>query len=227
MLSFDAFGSSEKPGSSVTWWCRSVNRTVSGSVSGYRSLRAIAISPASLQVKLIRALSAGLVGSLVAAASGRRDLDDDVAAHDRLAAQPRMERQPLGGVQPVLFVLLHLREVLRRRPDDHVARRAGALATAVVLQVDVVPERDVQDRAGQAVLLQWELGRVHLDRDVHGQERDLVDRHHFRSEEHTSELQSHSDLVCRLLLEKKKKKHPTSSRAHALRLSLHCAPRHL
>src|SRR5438034_4259839 len=29
-------------------------------------------------------------------------------------------------------------------------------------------------------------------------------RAHFRSEEHTSELQSHSDLVCRLLLEKKK-----------------------
>src|SRR5438034_6639236 len=33
----------------------------------------------------------------------------------------------------------------------------------------------------------------------------LADRAH-RSEEHTSELQSHSDLVCRLLLEKKKKK---------------------
>src|SRR5438132_10505746 len=30
-----------------------------------------------------------------------------------------------------------------------------------------------------------------------------------RSEEHTSELQSHSDLVCRLLLEKKKKKNRT------------------
>src|SRR5260221_7626104 len=29
--------------------------------------------------------------------------------------------------------------------------------------------------------------------------------HSDRSEEHTSELQSHSDLVCRLLLEKKKK----------------------
>src|SRR5438034_8833438 len=29
-----------------------------------------------------------------------------------------------------------------------------------------------------------------------------------RSEEHTSELQSHSDLVCRLLLEKKKKTQP-------------------
>src|SRR5438034_6026949 len=30
-----------------------------------------------------------------------------------------------------------------------------------------------------------------------------------RSEEHTSELQSHSDLVCRLLLEKKKKDNKT------------------
>src|SRR5438132_4599440 len=30
-----------------------------------------------------------------------------------------------------------------------------------------------------------------------------------RSEEHTSELQSHSDLVCRLLLEKKKKEKQT------------------
>src|SRR5260221_10871626 len=30
-----------------------------------------------------------------------------------------------------------------------------------------------------------------------------------RSEEHTSELQSHSDLVCRLLLEKKKKTQST------------------
>src|SRR5947207_5879607 len=33
-----------------------------------------------------------------------------------------------------------------------------------------------------------------------------------RSEEHTSELQSHSDLVCRLLLEKKKKNHILSIR---------------
>src|SRR5215204_7725733 len=33
-----------------------------------------------------------------------------------------------------------------------------------------------------------------------------------RSEEHTSELQSHSDLVCRLLLEKKKKKNTKKSK---------------
>src|SRR5438874_6951675 len=35
-----------------------------------------------------------------------------------------------------------------------------------------------------------------------------------RSEEHTSELQSRRDLVCRLLLEKKKKKTKTSHNNH-------------
>src|SRR5690349_23835270 len=33
----------------------------------------------------------------------------------------------------------------------------------------------------------------------------------LRSEEHTSELQSRRDLVCRLLLEKKKRLHPTAA----------------
>src|SRR5260221_5519093 len=46
----------------------------------------------------------------------------------------------------------------------------------------------------------------------------------FRSEEHTSELQSHSDLVCRLLLEKKNNKqtiiprHRLRTRHHSIRL---------
>src|SRR3982750_4950198 len=41
-----------------------------------------------------------------------------------------------------------------------------------------------------------------------------------RSEEHTSELQSRSDLVCRLLLEKKNKPaRPTSRVAHSMWLS--------
>src|SRR5436190_3273748 len=38
-----------------------------------------------------------------------------------------------------------------------------------------------------------------------------------RSEEHTSELQSHSDLVCRLLLEKKKKKKTIINNKNATR----------
>src|SRR2546428_1027311 len=41
---------------------------------------------------------------------------------------------------------------------------------------------------------------AHHDRDFGSQRK-----HPRRSEEHTSELQSRSDLVCRLLLEKKKK----------------------
>src|SRR2546430_3618194 len=36
----------------------------------------------------------------------------------------------------------------------------------------------------------------------------------LRSEEHTSELQSQSNLVCRLLLEKKKKIHRTTQRTN-------------
>src|SRR4051812_49957815 len=44
-----------------------------------------------------------------------------------------------------------------------------------------------------------------------------------RSEEHTSELQSHVNLVCRLLLEKKKKnsKVPTDSRRRLQTIELH------
>src|SRR5262249_61439672 len=39
-------------------------------------------------------------------------------------------------------------------------------------------------------------------------------RRRHRSEEHTSELQSLTNLVCRLLLEKKKNKHVTHDRQH-------------
>src|SRR3712207_7129140 len=44
-------------------------------------------------------------------------------------------------------------------------------------------------------------------------------RLHPRSEEHTSELQSRQYLVCRLLLEKKKK-HMTNCKSHQLSVSL-------
>src|SRR5260221_7701531 len=56
----------------------------------------------------------------------------------------------------------------------------------------------------RATALPQQLGlplRVRRSRVLHPQELEAVVR---RSEEHTSELQSHSDLVCRLLLEKKK-----------------------
>src|SRR2546430_13319376 len=50
-----------------------------------------------------------------------------------------------------------------------------------------------------------------------------------RSEEHTSELQSQSNLVCRLLLEKKKKHQPASnsvlSKRHRRRIPPHVSDR--
>src|SRR5260370_18953231 len=47
----------------------------------------------------------------------------------------------------------------------------------------------------------------------------------FRSEEHTSELQSHLNLVCRLLLEKKKEKARTRSPSASTRISASQLPR--
>src|SRR2546430_9997918 len=44
----------------------------------------------------------------------------------------------------------------------------------------------------------------------------------LRSEEHTSELQSQSNLVCRLLLEKKKKKHKTALDSWCTHLCMRC-----
>src|SRR2546430_9619260 len=68
--------------------------------------------------------------------------------------------------------------------------------------------------------------------DIHGQEHARVGAAGTRSEEHTSELQSQSNLVCRLLLEKKKKwllLHGTPGpheEAILYDVVLWCAPKH-
>src|SRR5437868_9599889 len=60
-------------------------------------------------------------------------------------------------------------------------------------------------RIGQRGDALGQRGRLVLLEEVPGRQLvDLIDE--LRSEEHTSELQSCFDLVCRLLLEKKKKK---------------------
>src|SRR5438477_4902916 len=62
-----------------------------------------------------------------------------------------------------------------------------------------VPESAAQDRVLERALRQG--------RSIHGlQAHGLSGLGEERSEEHTSELQSHVNLVCRLLLEKKKNK---------------------
>src|SRR5438034_5501456 len=59
----------------------------------------------------------------------------------------------------------------------------------------------------EEIVAQRQVADVAAAREV-DDERDALRarRRRRRSEEHTSELQSHSDLVCRLLLEKKKRK---------------------
>src|SRR5260221_14753898 len=58
--------------------------------------------------------------------------------------------------------------------------------------------------AGLEPALQPQLGEHHA-----GELRGLLKHRPGRSEEHTSELQSHSDLVCRLLLEQTTTRHST------------------
>src|SRR5206468_7229302 len=77
----------------------------------------------------------------------------------------------------------------------------GRLLRRGVLQQGLEPLADFEQPQSLQVLLEaLELRRAHVPAPLRIRTED------WRSEEHTSELQSRSDLVCRLLLEKKKKK---------------------
>src|SRR5438034_5202710 len=71
------------------------------------------------------------------------------------------------------------------RPIVHVGRR----------QLDVAERRGAEGK----------LVELLVEKRAPPQVQGRTAPHSGRSEEHTSELQSHSDLVCRLLLEKKKR----------------------
>src|SRR5205807_8873397 len=84
-----------------------------------------------------------------------------------------------------------------RRSSDLSLRGLGRPLTQQELASAM--KREIGRGLSQAYLSQIESGaRPHLTHKT----RDLLAR--FRSEEHTSELQSPCNLVCRLLLEKKK-----------------------
>src|SRR2546425_4003575 len=70
--------------------------------------------------------------------------------------------------------------------------------------------RSIGMASGSAALLQWQTGEVAVRCAASragpgGRERKQQRNQRNRSEEHTSELQSLAYLVCRLLLEKKKR----------------------
>src|SRR5690349_24391409 len=75
-----------------------------------------------------------------------------------------------------------------------------ATATTEIYTLSLHDALPISDEGGEAAAQPAHAGRpVGIDRDV----ADLAGGAARRSEEHTSELQSRRDLVCRLLLEKK------------------------
>src|SRR2546427_1177511 len=104
---------------------------------------------------------------------------------DRLERELAQAREVLQDRDPELSQLARA-DVERLRPEiERLERRLADLLTPA----DPLDDRDaiVEIRAGTG-----------------GDEAALFAAGLFRSEEHTSELQSQSNLVCRLLLEKKK-----------------------
>src|SRR5438034_4101192 len=125
-----------------------------------------------------------------------------------------LPRVALHDVQlPVAGELEHVVDELRRiiaadfpiisEVNEHLLRMKGKLFRPTLL---LLSHRAAGGNDPRAVTLAAVVELIHLATLVHD---DSVDhsalRRGLRSEEHTSELQSHSDLVCRLLLEKKKK----------------------
>src|SRR5688572_12085843 len=79
------------------------------------------------------------------------------------------------------------------------------------LVVATMPDADALNAELKRVILEREAANESVQRSNQGGWQSSWDLHQWggapmRSEEHTSELQSQSNLVCRLLLEKKKKK---------------------
>src|SRR2546427_1490855 len=94
-------------------------------------------------------------------------------------------RKPALQVEPAPGKKLLITDVVLR--DGHQSLLATRMRTE-----DMLPVAEKLDRVGYWSVEVW--GGATFDRPVT----------HPRSEEHTSELQSQSNLVCRLLLEKKK-----------------------
>src|SRR5437667_5065060 len=94
-----------------------------------------------------------------------------------------LSRRPQGPRSPEGQTLFAVPCSVTARDCTHGISKRADLAERRRAREDRGVPRQLRDRGGQGPLGVW-----------------------ARSEEHTSELQSHHDLVCRLLLEKKKQK---------------------
>src|SRR5256886_3620514 len=121
-------------------------------------------------------------------------------AHNSLGWVLLSQNQPDAAIP-------HFRRALELRPDFAQAHinLASALAQKGDMEAAFGESREAVRLAPRDPEAHRTLGRVlSFRRDLEGASQELK-RAVERSEEHTSELQSQSNLVCRLLLEKKKK----------------------
>src|SRR5690606_40840617 len=100
-------------------------------------------------------------------------------------------------LRPPLSTLFPYTTLFRSRNLLTILRHAGLPAERQMSAGLDAHDLDVERDIAVPLLLRRHL-RIHFRR---------YNRRLNRSEEHTSELQSRENLVCRLLLEKKKKKH--------------------
>src|SRR2546427_1915739 len=141
--------------------------------------------------------------------------------------QRRDDRRVVGGLRPLALVAVDLDSVAARgergRQQDVVDSEPPAAvegAGAVVppgeetALLTVKPERVTEPPCDELTkrrtlgVAEHDLAAPLLrvpDVAILRGDVEVAAEHHRRSEEHTSELQSQSNLVCRLLLEKKKK----------------------
>src|SRR2546426_6167016 len=90
------------------------------------------------------------------------------------------------------------------------ARKSGIARYEAFTMRDRGPGRAFQARLPSSILSEGSFEYFIEAQHEQGPERPLGEDARRRSEEHTSELQSPCNLVCRLLLEKKKKNNTTS-----------------
>src|SRR5256885_1715723 len=122
--------------------------------------------------------------------------DDHDARPDRALTESALEACQVAVVEPLGLTVGQLRAVHDRRVIELVEEHDVAPAHEPGDHAEV---RLVAGRKDETGLFPEELGQLGLEPAVQ------LERPVERSEEHTSELQSPCNLVCRLLLEKKKK----------------------
>src|SRR5438034_2831510 len=132
--------------------------------------------------------------------SNRASSVTNPTASAKIAVDPHSTIPTTNGINTTAvatrFQVIEMESPQRSRPSSHhimrnKSRRKQALGMRVKRAVACISEGDLQ------LVAQRNYGVLStLQNFLVGVEC------HLRSEEHTSELQSHSDLVCRLLLEK-------------------------